>query len=183
MKYLLLCGSLRAESLNKKLLKVCASILSEKKSNVVEIVDLKTLSIPVYDGDVEALGIPQGVEKLAQLISQSHALILCSPEYNGSISGVLKNTIDWVSRVRPIPFERKPVFLAGASPGAFGAIRGLGATRPPLEILGAYVYPQPFALPKADQAFNKAAGLDDEKSRKKLIDSLKLFEEFAQKLL
>src|SRR4051812_23259552 len=123
MKYLLFSGSLRTGSLNKKLVAVAEKIISGKAENEVSIADIRSLSIPVYDGDIEAAGIPEGVKKLGSMIQAANAIVISSPEYNGSIAGSLKNTIDWISRLRPVPFEGKPVLLLGASPGGFGAIR------------------------------------------------------------
>lgn len=182
MKYLLFSGSLRTDSLNKKLIKVVHKILTEQPANEVATADIRSLSIPVYDGDIETAGIPEGVEKLGEMISNTHAVIISSPEYNSSIAGPLKNTIDWISRLRPIPFESKAILLLGASPGGFGAIRGLTATRAPLENLGSFVFPQVFALPKANEAFKSEGVLADTSTQKKLSETLFKFDQFANKL-
>lgn len=181
MKLLLFSGSLRKESLNKKLLNVIAKNLQENKDLQIEIADIKALSIPVYDGDVEAAGIPDGVKQLGNMISDANAVIICSPEYNGSIAGPLKNTIDWISRLRPVPLDKKPLLLTGASPGGFGAIRALGFTRAPLEAVGSFVFPQSFALPKAHEAFGPEGKLLDAGTEKRLAETLKNFIEFARK--
>lgn len=183
MKYLLFSGSLRTESLNKKLLAVVNKILSGNTNNEVVVADIRALSIPVYDGDLEVVGIPDGVKKLGEMVKAANALILASPEYNGSISGAFKNTIDWVSRLRPIPLESKPVLLLGASPGGFGAIRGLSSTRTPFEALGSYVFPQTFALPKAHEAFAGDGLLSDTGTHNKLSELLLKFEQFATKFI
>lgn len=182
MKYLLFSGSLRTDSLNKKLINVVHKILTEQPGNEITIADIRSLSIPVYDGDVENAGMPEGVKKLGEMISNSNAVIISSPEYNSSIAGTLKNTIDWISRLRPIPLESKPIFLLGASPGGFGAIRGLTATRAPLENLGSFVFPQIFALPKANEAFKSEGELADSMTHKKLSEALVKFNQFATKL-
>jgi len=180
MNYLLFSGSLRTASLNKKLIHVGSSILKEKNFNA-EVIDLKTLSIPVYDGDIEAEGIPEGVKKLSELVNKADGIIISGPEYNGSISGSLKNTIDWVSRIRPIPWEKKTILLMGASPGYFGAIRALGVSKAPFETLGAYVFPQTFALPKASEAFTESGDLSDVGTKKKLTDLIMSFDSFSRK--
>ena len=182
MKYLLFSGSLRTESLNKKLLSVASHIIASQPENNVVMADIRSFAIPVYDGDIESNGIPDGVVKFGEMIKSSNAIVISSPEYNSSISGALKNTIDWVSRLRPVPFEAKTLFLLGASPGGFGAIRGLAATRTPLEALGCYVYPQTFALAKAHEAFAKDGTLLDTVTYKKLTDSLLKFDQFTKKL-
>lgn len=194
MNYLLFSGSLRKDSLNKKLLSAVKQMLSQNilatnstknsssdSSHEITVADLKELNIPVYDGDLELLGMPDGVQKLGDMIKSADAIIISSPEYNGSIAGSLKNCIDWVSRLRPIPLDAKPVLLMGASPGAFGAIRSLSATRTPLENLNCYVYPQSFALPKANEAFDANNKLVDEAIEKRLSGTLMKFSEFAKK--
>lgn len=182
MKFLLFSGSLRTGSLNKKLLAEIAKILKEIPGCEVQIADIKALSIPVYDGDIESEGMPTGVQKLGEMIKNADALITCSPEYNGSIAGPLKNTIDWISRLRPIPLEKMPVLLTGASPGGFGSIRALGQTRAPFEALGSFVYPQSFALPKAHEAFTPEGELVDPGTKKRLEALLVSYKEFAQKI-
>lgn len=182
MRYLLFSGSFRTDSLNKKLVGLVANILSETKENHITVAEIRDLAIPVYDGDVEAKGIPAGVKQLGELIKESHAIIVSSPEYNSSIAGPLKNTIDWVSRLKPFPFEGKPVFLMSASPGAFGGIRGLSATKAPFELMGAYVYPQMFPLSKAHEAM-KEGKLVDDAIQKRLVETLEKFSVFSKKLI
>jgi chromate reductase len=182
MKYLLFSGSLRTESLNKKLVAVADKIISGNKSNEISVADIRSLSIPVYDGDIETAGIPDGVRKLGSLIQAANAIVISSPEYNSSVAGPLKNMIDWVSRLKPMPFTAKPVLLLGASPGAFGAVRALGVTRAPLEALGSYVYPQTFALPKAHEAFTAEGALVDSGVQKRLEEILAKFAAYAEKL-
>jgi chromate reductase len=181
MKILLFAGSLRADSLNKKLVAIAKNILAQKASLQVTSVDLKTLSIPVYDGDIEALGIPEGVKLLGQLIAEADALVLSSPEYNGSIAGSFKNTIDWISRLRPQPLSQRPVLLMGASPGYFGAVRALSEARTPFNTLGAYLFPQTFALPKAAEAITSTGELQDEATKKNLETLLSDFQIFSEK--
>lgn len=181
MKFLLFAGSLRAGSLNKKLIAVAEKILAENPNNQVTVIDLKTLSMPVYDGDIEAAGIPEGVVRLGNLISEADALVLSSPEYNGSIAGSFKNTIDWVSRLRPVPFEKKPILLMSASPGYFGGIKSLTVDRAPFETLNAYLYPQSFPLTKAAEAFTPSGELVDEGTKKRLTTMISGFTEFAKK--
>ncbi len=187
MNYLLFSGSLRAESFNKKLLVVAQKILAEDSTQqnkvTTHVADLKKLMIPVYDGDIEATGIPEGVESLGQLVAKADALVICSPEYNSSIASPLKNTIDWLSRLRPMPLKSKPIFLAGATTGGFGTIRALSATRVPLDALGAYVYPQSFALSKAHEAFSKEGILLDSTNHKKLTENLTEFQKWTAKLI
>ena len=181
MKYLLFSGSLRTESLNKKLISYVGQVLSQNSNNQINIVDLKTLSLPVYDGDIENSGIPEGVKMLGYFISESQAIIISSPEYNGAIAGSLKNTIDWISRLRPVPLEGKPILLLGASPGALGTVRALASSRIPFENLGSFLYPQSFGLPKANEAFGADGSLVDPGQQKRLNDLLGKFENYAKK--
>lgn len=182
MNFLLFSGSLRTDSLNKKLIHVIKNELEKNSSHQVQVVDLKSLDIPVYDGDIEASGLPKGVSILGQHIQNTNAIIIASPEYNGSIAGPLKNTLDWVSRLRPMPFENKTVLITGASPGGYGAIRGLSATRLPFESMGSFVYPQTFGLAKAHEAFSTSGDLIDSQITKRLNGLLSQFLEFSKKL-
>lgn len=177
MKILTFAGSLRKDSLNKKVSKCVLSYVQAKKWGEIEFLDLQGLSIPIYDGDIElATGLPNGVQKLCAKIQEADALIISSPEYNGSISGVLKNVLDWVSRQKPEPpIKGKPVLLLGASPGALGAVRGLWHTRVPFEVLGCHVYPEMMGLPKAHEAFNEDGKIKDEKTRQRFEKLLKDF--------
>lgn len=180
-RVLLFSGSLRKESLNKKLIKCAGNLISSENLAETQIIDLQLLSIPVYDGDIESAGIPEGVLKLAREVADANALIISSPEYNGSIAGSLKNTIDWLSRVNPNPLTGKAVLLMGASPGYFGAIRALSTSKLPFEALGCFVYPQTFALPNAHKAFSEN-DLLDEATTKKLLTLLVSFNQFAEKI-
>lgn len=182
MKFTLMAGSLRNASLNKKLLNVITQIIEKNKLGTVVVADLKSLALPVYDGDIEAEGMPVGAIKLGELIEDCDALISCSPEYNGSMSSPLKNAIDWASRLKTNPLAGKPVLLTGASPGGLGAIRGLAHSRVPFDSLGCYVNPQTFGLARAHEAFNESGMLVDEKTYQRLESLVTQFSQFAQKI-
>lgn len=149
-KLILLPGSLRKESINVRLLDVCENIL---KSKGVEVVCVKQgdLNIPIINTDDEHDRFPPTVKTLSDLIINSNGVIVATPEYNGSISPVIKNFIDWTSRLKPHPWKAKNVLLCGTSSGYFGGIKGLQHSRTPFETLGAFVYPTPFALPNGDK--------------------------------
>lgn len=186
MKILTFAGSLRKDSLNKKLSHVALNFVKTNQLADIEFCDLQTLQIPVYDGDLEtALGLPAGVVQLCQKISEAQALIVCTPEYNGSIPGILKNTIDWISRQKPNPLAGKHILILAASPGALGGVRSLWHTRVPFEVLGAHVYPEMMGVPKAHEAFSAdlAEGLKliDPKLSQNLEKLIKEFIAFASK--
>lgn len=181
MKVLLFAGSLRVESLNKKLVKVAKTLVESNKGVETTYVDLQELQFPVYDGDIETKGIPENVLKLAKLVDEASAIIISSPEYNASISSPLKNAIDWVSRVRPMPMTKKHILLLGASPGELGAMRGLIHTKPSFETLGNFVYPSVYGLPKADKAFDEGGLLVDAQRYERLQKLVNEFIVYAQK--
>ncbi|MCO5112580.1 MAG: NAD(P)H-dependent oxidoreductase [Bdellovibrionaceae bacterium] len=182
MKILLFAGSLRKDSLNKKLLACVARSLHSQHQT--KVLDLQVLNIPVYDGDIETEhGIPQGVLRVAEALSEAHAVIIATPEYNGSISSPLKNILDWTSRIRPThPWGKKPVLLLGASTGVFSAMRGLTHSRTPILNLGAYLYPNVFGLGQADKAFDSQDQLIDENTESRLQNLINEFVSYAQRL-
>lgn len=158
-------GSLRRDSLNKKLARVAAR-MAEAAGARTTYIDLRDYPLPLYDGDVEAEeGPPQNAFRLQSLIAEQQALIVVSPEYNHSIPALLKNTLDWVSRtprVRGVnPFAGKVAGLMSASPGALGGIQGQDHVRRVLETVGALVLPGGVALPRADAAFDGEGNLTD----------------------
>lgn len=183
MKVLLFAGSLRKDSYNKKLIRVVEQYIAPEHQT--EVMDLQVLNIPVYDGDIETEhGAPEGVKILTQKISEADALIISSPEYNGSISSPLKNVIDWVSRVQPQnPWVKKPILLLGASPGALSAMRGLAHTRTPFMTLGAYLYPNVMGLGFANKAFNENHQLQDVATSERLQKLVREYLDYAQKLI
>src|SRR5918996_6197007 len=106
--------------------------------------------------------------------------MIASPEYNASMPGVLKNLIDWTSRIRPQPFNGKQGFLLSASPSMAGGNRGLWSLRIPLEHLGARVYPDMFSLAQAHQAFDADGGLANDLLRKRFDDTIGCFLELVE---
>lgn len=181
MKILLFAGSLRKDSLNKKLLRVTNILLQSNKEVETTLVDLQELQFPVYDGDIETKGIPENVQKLSRLVGEADAIIICSPEYNASISSPLKNAIDWLSRVKPLQLAKKQVLLMGASPGDFGSMRALIHTKPSFETLGNFVYPSVYALAKADKAFDEEGKLVDSAKQERLQKLVNEFIAYAKK--
>jgi chromate reductase len=119
LTFLGISGSLRAGSLNTAALRAAAELVPEGVTlKIADIAD-----IPLYSGDVEAEGLPLAVQALRAQIEAADAVLFCTPEYNYSIPGVLKNAIDWASRPPATPFAGKPIAVMGASPGLLGSAR------------------------------------------------------------
>lgn len=175
MKILVFAGSLRKGSLNKSFAREAARLLTAR-GHACEFVDLQPLSIPVYDGDLEAAsGVPAGAKALAEKILAAQALVISTPEYNGSIPGILKNAVDWLSRLKPVSLTGKPLLLIAASPGALGGVRSLWHSRVPFEVLGAFVHPEMMGLPKAHEAFDENGRLRDAAIAERLDGLLQRF--------
>jgi NAD(P)H-dependent FMN reductase len=152
IKVLVFGASLRANSLNRKLAALAARI-AEQSGATVDHALMSDFDVPSYDGDAEkAQRIPAGAEELRRRLVDSDAFIIASPEYNASMPGMLKNVIDWASRIQPQPFDGKHGLLMSASPSMVGGNRGLWALRIPLEHLGARIYPDMFSLARAHEA-------------------------------
>lgn len=168
MKLLAFAASLRRESLNRKLVQVAVD-LALKAEVEVDLADFHDFDMPLYDLDLQAAsGFPSGARELARRIESADGLMIASPEYNYSMPGTLKNAIDWVSRMKPMPLSGKHGFLLAASTSLVGGIRGLWALRVPLEGLGVTLYPGMFALAQAQQAFDEGGKLKDPEVRERL---------------
>ena len=153
LKVLIFAASLRAGSLNRKLASLAARV-AKRDGAIVDHADLHDFDVPSYDGDLEeASGIPEGAQEFHRRILANDAFVIASPEYNGSMPGVLKNVIDWTSRFRPQPFDGRHALLISASPSRAGGNRGLWSLRVPLEHLGTRVFPDMFSLSMAHEAF------------------------------
>lgn len=167
-RLLFVSGSTREGSYNKKLAQLGARI-AEVNGIASAFADLGDYPMPIYDGDLETgEGPPENARKLKALFELHTGILISSPEYNASISPLLKNTLDWISRVReegeaPNEVFRTRVFaLAAASPGGLGGLRGLYTIRHVLELgLGALVLPEQFAVPRAGEAFEENGHLKD----------------------
>lgn len=167
VRILAFAGSARRDSVNKKLLQV-ASAGARDAGAEVTIIDLADHPLPLYDGDLEAgEGLPDNAHKLKALFRNHHGLLLACPEYNGSITPLLKNTIDWVTRPagsdEPMlaAFDGKTAALVSASPGALGGLRGLAHVRQILSGIRVHVIPQQHALARAGDAFDSRGTLSD----------------------
>lgn len=152
-----LVGSLRRESLNKTLLEAAGEVAPEGMS----ITQFPLNDIPIYNNDVEVEeGFPPAVQALREAVEQADGLILASPEYNGSVTGVLKNSIDWASRKGLL--GQLPVVTMGGSPGALGATKSQEHLRQICLHLGMYVMPKPtIAVPKLHEKVVDGKLVDD----------------------
>jgi chromate reductase, NAD(P)H dehydrogenase (quinone) len=136
-------------------LPVLVATTIEANSGAVQFAGMRDFDARSYDADVHAEdGFPSGAENFRDAVQANDALVISAPEYNFSMPGALKNSIDWVSRFSPQPFNEKPGLLMSASPSMAGGNRGLWALRVPLEHLGARLYPDMFSLAQAHQAFD-----------------------------
>jgi chromate reductase, NAD(P)H dehydrogenase (quinone) len=170
MKILAFAGATRTESWNKKLIKIAAAGAKAAGAEVT-LIDLRDYPLPLYDGDFEEKeGIPQNGMKLKAMFLEHHGLLISSPEYNSSVTGVLKNTIDWVSRSAPgekplAAYTGKVAGLVSASIGALGGLRGLVHLRSILGNIKCLVIPEQVSVSKAQEAFNPDGTLKDDKQR------------------
>jgi chromate reductase, NAD(P)H dehydrogenase (quinone) len=161
MKVFATAASLRKGSINLKLIELAANIMRDD-GHEVDVVEFAAFDMPFYSGDVQAdHGMPPGALELARRVNDSDACVIAVPEYNYSIPGVLKNAIDWLSRMEKVPFAGRTVSLISASPSLVGGNRGLWQTRIPLECVGAWLYPGMFSLAQALQAFDEDGTLKD----------------------
>jgi NAD(P)H-dependent FMN reductase len=180
MNVLVFAASTRRESLNSRLAAHAADLV-RGLGHTVDHATLRDFDMPLFDGDVEATtGLPPGALALKRRLEAATAVVLATPEYNYSIPGTLKNAIDWTSRARPMPWRGRSMYLMSASPSPIGGIRGLWQTRIPLEGCGAHVYPDMFALARADQAFDAAGGLADAGMEARLHKELAAFLRVAE---
>ena len=141
MKVFMFAPVLRSGSFNKKLIRIAHSIVKDHPDIDAELCEFNEFPMPMYDGDLETgKGIPEGVLKLAKKIKDADAIIISSPEYNGSIPGTFKNAIDWLSRIHPVPVSGKQILTMGASTGQFAAIKGNLRLRVPFHVLNAFIY-------------------------------------------
>src|SRR3972149_8047349 len=183
MKILGFAGSLRAGSYNKMALRLVLQFAKEAGAEVEEV-DLKELNIPLYDGDLEEkIQLPEGIKTLKKKIAQADGIIIASPEYNHSISSVLKTTIDWLSRKKFAPdiLSGKPITLFGASDGAFGTVRAQIAFYPIANTLNLALMPSKVYISNADEKFDEKGNCTDEKTREKLKELSENFVAFVKK--
>jgi NAD(P)H-dependent FMN reductase len=160
LKILVIPGSLRTGSLNARLAAAAAYELAQADAEVTRI-SLGDFPLPIYDGDLQTKsGVPKHAINLKRMIGAHHGVLIVTPEYNSSVPPLIKNTIDWVTRVQDASeargqvFRETPFAIAAASGGRLGGTRALAALRLILSACHATVIPNQLALSFADQAYD-----------------------------
>ncbi len=186
-KILAFAGSSRIASFNKKLVKFAAEG-AKKAGAEVRYIDLLDYPMPLFNEDLETVeGLPQKVVEFKHLLREHQGFLISCPEYNGSITPLLKNTIDWASRPelneKPLScFKGKVAALLAISPGGLGGIRGLVHVRAILEGIGVFVIPEQKAIPHAAQAFDESGQLKDERQAQGVMAIAQKLTEVTTKL-
>jgi len=188
-KILVIAGSIRTGSFNARLAALAVKELALAEADVSRV-SLLDYPLPIYDGDLEARsGPPDNAIRLKRTMMLHQGVFITSPEYNASVTPLLKNTLDWISRVRegsepPLAAYRDRVFaLAAASNGAYGGMRSLMALRQVLELgCGALVIPEQVAVREAASAFDDNDNLRDERTANLLRAAVRRLVEAARLL-
>jgi NAD(P)H-dependent FMN reductase len=174
-KILAFAGSAREASVNKRLIGLAAREAQNLGADVT-LIDLRDFPIPMYDGDLEdGGGVPESARRLREFMVASDGFMLASPEYNGALSPLMKNVLDWTSRppkgeTGKLPFAGKPAALMSASPGGFGGFRGLMGLHSILFSLGMHVLPDMLIVPMSHEAFSTEGLLNSARQREALVD-------------
>ena len=168
-KILVFAGSIRSGSLNARLADAFTGELVNHECEITRIT-LADYPLPIYDGDYEIQkGQPENAVKLARLFTAHQGIVIVGPEYNGSLTPLLKNTIDWISRIRGksgqdiVPYRGKITAIAAASDGAMGGISSLGHLRQILVRLGMLVISEQLGVANAASAFDDNDRLTNER--------------------
>ena len=165
-KILVLSGSTRVGSHNTRLAALAAKELALVDADVTRI-SLTDYSMPIYDADLEKeTGTPHNAMKLRQIVGAHQGVFIASPEYNASVTPLLKNTVDWCSRADDNPFTGKVAAVVSASPGQFGGVRSLKLAQQLLLQLGCHIVPAQCFLSKAHEAFDDKGALKEARNQK-----------------
>jgi chromate reductase len=187
-RILVFAGSVRAESFNGRLAALATKAVALRDAEPT-LISLADYAMPIYDGDLEkADGVPEAARRLWSQMTAHQGIFVASPEYNQSVTPLLKNTIDWVSRIRPegerspTPWKGRVWALGGASPGYYGATRSMAHLRHVLTVaLGCTVIPEQVTVPSASTAFAPDGSLAAEKAQAHLETVVgRLIEEAAR---
>jgi len=170
IKILAFAGSTRHASFNKKLARIACQLAADAGADTTYI-DLKVYPMPLFDQDLEKeITLPESAIKIRSMMQRADGFLISAPEYNSSISAVLKNTIDWCSRQQAneeplICFKNKVIGLLSASPGRLGGLRGLVTVRSVLTTLGSIVIPTQVAIPTAHEKFTEDGYLIEDREQ------------------
>ena len=189
LKILVIPGSLRTGSLNAKLAAAAAYAFAQADVEVTRI-SLGDFPLPIYDGDLQnKSGVPKNAVNLKQMMAVHHGILLVTPEYNSSVPALVKNSIDWVSRVQDPNESRGQVFrerafaIASASEGRLGGTRALAALRLILSACHATVIPNQLALSFADDAYDHMDRLQHAADIKAMRALVRQLIDFAQRMM
>jgi len=174
-----LCGSLRADSWNLKLLE---NFLAAMPADSFQSRLYGALELPLMNQDLEKSALPKAVLDFRTALEESPIVVIASPEYNASYSPVIKNAIDWASRPPKSLWDGKIVVMLGASPGMFGAARGQIHLRTVLANLRSWVMPDMVVCPKAHEAFGSDGKLQNEHVAKQIRAAIQGLAAFAEKV-
>lgn len=169
-RLLAFAGSLRQGSYNRRLIHVLADGARAAGAEV-SLIELRDYPLPIYDGDIESEGMPGTVRALQALMAEHDGLLISTPEYNGSMPALVKNTLDWISRPTAEGrsgvglFQDKVAGIVSASPGPLGGLRSLLVLRDALSKLGLLVVPQQVAVGQAADKLPDYGILNDDRLR------------------
>ena len=189
-KILVFAGSSRRDAYSRKLATAVVPLLESAGSSVTHV-ELADFEMPIYNGDLEdAQGLPPNVRKLQLLLASHDALLIATPEYNGSMTPLMLNAIDWCSRPDKdnpttsggVIFAGKPAAIVASSPGPQGGMRVLFHLRDLLGYLGMLVMPQQLAVGKAHEAFAADGSVVDKKQEVALLGVVSALVKVATKL-
>jgi chromate reductase len=189
LKILVIPGSLRTGSLNAKLAATLALELAQAGAEVTRI-SLSDFPLPIYDGDLQAKsGIPKNAVNLKRMMGSHHGVLIVTPEYNSSVPALVKNTIDWISRVQDSHETRGQVFrdrafaIAAASGNRLGGTRALSALRLILTACHAAVVPNQLALSFAEEAYDDRDRLKNAADIEAMGAMVRQLIEFSQRMM
>jgi chromate reductase len=189
LKILVIPGSLRTGSLNAKLAAVVAHEVAQAGAEVTRI-SLADFPLPIYDGDLQAKsGVPKNAVNLKRMIAAHHGVVIVTPEYNSSVPALVKNTVDWVTRVQDLHeargqvFRERPFAIAAASESRLGGARALAALRLILSACQATVIPSQLALSFAIDAYDDMDRLKHPADAEALKALVRQLIEFSQRMM
>jgi chromate reductase len=189
LKILVIPGSLRTGSLNAKLAAVIAHEAAQAGAEVTRI-SLADFPLPIYDGDLQAKsGVPKNAVNLKRMMAAHHGIVVVTPEYNSSVPALVKNTVDWVTRVQDLHevrgqvFRERPFAIAAASESRLGGARALAALRLILSACQATVIPSQLALSFATDAYDDMDRLKHPADAEALKALVRQLIEFSQRMM